>query len=63
MRIALLFSFIIIFSCNVLAQLSDAEVKYFSAMEDSLKHVKDKVFFSKKESARFEANKQFLASY
>ncbi len=43
------------------AQLSDAELKFYSDIEDSLKHVSQRVFFSKKEKNKFEANKQFLA--
>ena len=61
MRVIISLVFILFISFSVSAQLSETEIKYFSELEDSLKHVKDKVFFSKKESARFEANKQFLA--
>lgn len=43
------------------AQLSEAELKFYSDIEDSLKHVSQRVFFSKKEKNKFEANKQFLA--
>ncbi len=43
------------------AQLSDAELQFYSDIEDSLKHVSQRVFFSKKEKNKFEANKQFLA--
>lgn len=50
------------FSCQFcFGQLSQTELTHFSDLEDSLKHIQQKVFFSKKESGRFEANKQFLA--
>lgn len=45
----------------VRAQLSETELRNFSELEDSLKKIQDRVFFSKKEVNRFEANKQFLA--
>jgi hypothetical protein len=61
MRIILLTLFILIISQFGFAQLSETDNKYFSELEDSLKHISQKVFFSKKESNRFEANKQFLA--
>ncbi len=61
MRIFFLFSFIIVFSSKALAQLSDADMKYYADLEDSLKHIQARVFFSKKEANRFEANKQFIA--
>lgn len=43
------------------AQLSDADIKYYSKIEDSLQTISQRVFFSKKESSRFEANKIFIA--
>ena len=61
MRIIISLVFILFLSFSVSAQLSETELKYFSEIEDSLNHVKDRVFYSKKESARFEANKQFLS--
>ena len=61
MRIFISLSFIVIFSCNALAQLSDVDTKYYADLEDSLKHIQARVFFSKKESNRFEANRQFIA--
>lgn len=61
MRVILLFSLIIPFSYSTFAQLSDADIKYYVNIEDSLKKIKERVFFSKKESNRFEANKQFIA--
>ncbi len=61
MRIFFLCSLIISLSCSVFAQLSETDVKYYAHLEDSLKHIQQKVFFSKKESNRFEANKQFIA--
>lgn len=61
MRIIPLTLFILLVSQFGFAQLSETDNKYFSELEDSLKHISQKVFFSKKESNRFEANKQFLA--
>lgn len=43
------------------AQLSEADTKYYMELEDSLQHIQERVFKSKKESNRFEANKQFLS--
>lgn len=43
------------------AQLSDADIKYYAGLEDSLQHIAQRVFLSKKEKNKFEANKQFLA--
>lgn len=43
------------------AQLTDAELKHYAQLEDSLKALQKKVFFNKKENERFEANKKFLA--
>ncbi|MES2515575.1 MAG: hypothetical protein V4580_15575, partial [Bacteroidota bacterium] len=61
MRIFCFFSFMLVFGYAAFAQLSDAELKHYSSLEDSLKHIKDRVFFSKKEASRFEANRQFIA--
>lgn len=61
MRIPVSVFFILIFTGRAFAQLPEADLKYFSEMEDSLKHIKDRVFYSKKEASRFEANKEFLA--
>ena len=61
MRIILLTLFILIISKFGFAQLSESDTKYFSGLEDSLQHISQKVFFSKKEANRFEANKQFIA--
>ncbi|MBI3518777.1 MAG: hypothetical protein HY062_05405 [Bacteroidetes bacterium] len=44
-----------------MAQLSETDISYYAQLEDSLKHISQKVFYSKKEANRFEANKQFLA--
>lgn len=46
---------------NTFAQLSADDFSYYKSIEDSLKKIQARVFFSKKESNRFEANKQFLA--
>ncbi|MES2763153.1 MAG: hypothetical protein V4677_13155 [Bacteroidota bacterium] len=46
---------------SAFAQLSETDIKHFSDLEDSLKHIQARVFFSKKESNRFEANRQFIA--
>ena len=43
------------------AQLSETDVKYYAGLEDSLQHIAQRVFLSKKEKNKFEANKQFLA--
>lgn len=43
-----------------IAQLTDSDIKYYSDLEDSIKSTSRYVFYSKKESNRFEANKQFL---
>ncbi len=43
------------------AQLDELDKKRFMQLEDSLEILQKKVFFSKKESIRFEANKEFLA--
>jgi hypothetical protein len=49
------------FSCSLFAQLSEADIAYFSQQEDSLKKLQLKVFYSKSEANRFAANKQFLS--
>ena len=51
------------FALNGLAQLSDSERAYFSQIEDTLKTLQKRVFYSKKENERFEANKRFLATW
>jgi hypothetical protein len=61
MRILISVFFILTFTGRAFAQLPEADLNYFSEMEDSLKHIKDRVFYSKKEANRFEANKEFLA--
>mgnify|MGYP001034274925 CR=1 FL=1 len=61
MRILIFFSLLLTISLSTFAQLSEAEQKYFTGLEDSLKHIQTRVFFSKKESNRFEANRQFIA--
>lgn len=43
------------------AQLSDTDIKYYAGIEDSLQNIAQRVFLSKKEKNKFEANKQFLA--
>ena len=53
--------FFVFFSASTLAQLSEADFINYSKLEDSLQTIQKKVFYSKKESARFEANKEFLA--
>lgn len=56
-----------LFICTLLvsqlsfAQLSEVDMKYYAELEDSLKHISQRVFYSKKEANRFESNKQFLA--
>ena len=44
-----------------LAQLTEVEQKQFMAYEDSLQKIAPRVFFSKKESNRFEANRSLLS--
>lgn len=61
MRLSCALSFLFLFCFSVSAQLSDADRTYFADLEDSLKGIQARVFHSKKESNRFEANKQFLA--
>jgi len=58
-----LFFFISLFSCSLIsyAQLDEMDKKKFMEFEDSLKKLQLRVFYSKKESNRFDANKQFLA--
>lgn len=46
---------------SAFAQLSQADLKYYSDLEDSLQYISRKVFFSKKESNRFEANRKLIA--
>ncbi len=60
MRILISVFFILSLTGRALAQLPEADLKYFSEMEDSLKRVKERVFYSKKEARRFDANKEFL---
>lgn len=43
------------------AQLLESDVKYYADLEDSLQNISQRVFFSKKEKNKFEANKQFIA--
>lgn len=61
MRILISVFFILLLSPGAFAQLPEADLKYFTEMEDSLKHIKERVFYSKKEARRFDANKEFLA--
>lgn len=56
-----------LFICTLLicqlsfAQLSETDIKYYADLEDSLKHISQRVFLSKIEKNKFEANKQFIA--
>lgn len=61
MRGIVIFILIILSAKGTIAQLSDAEQKHFATLEDSLKKIEWRVFYSKKIADRFEANKQFLA--
>ena len=61
MRNLSLFIFISLFYRLSFAQLSETDIKYYAGIEDSLKHIAQRVFFSKKEKNKFEANKQFIA--
>ncbi|MBC7694731.1 MAG: hypothetical protein H7141_04705 [Burkholderiales bacterium] len=61
MRNLIIVIFISLVWQSAFAQLSQADLKYYSELEDSLKHISEKVFFSKKESSRFEANRKLIA--
>lgn len=61
MRFPLSAIFIVITVLSVRAQLSESDMNYYRGLEDSLKKIQARVFYSKKEANRFEANKQFLA--
>jgi hypothetical protein len=61
MRNLFLFTSTLFFGQLALAQLSETDVKYFADLEDSLQNISQRVFFSKKEKNKFEANKQFIA--
>ncbi len=61
MRVFSFFSSMLLLGFSAFAQLSETDIKHFSDLEDSLKHIQARVFFSKKESNRFEANRQFIA--
>ncbi len=61
MRNPFLILFILLLSQCSIAQLSETDMKYYADLEDSLQHISQRVFFSKKESNRFEANKQLIA--
>lgn len=50
------------FICHcAIAQLSNIELKFYSDLEDSLQHISQRVFFSKKESNRFDSNRKLIA--
>ncbi len=53
--------FILFFGYGSFAQLTEQEKGYYANLEDSLKKLSLNVFYSKKEEARFAANKNFLA--
>lgn len=61
MRYIFLFIIFSLFSQLSIAQLSDADKKYYANLEDSLKHISQRIFFSKIDKNKFEANKQFIA--
>lgn len=61
MRHIILVLFISLIGQCAFAQLSDVDVKYYSELEDTLQHVAQRVFLSKNEKNKFEANKQFIA--
>lgn len=63
MRGISLFILILFLKFSAFAQLSEPEKKHFSGLEDSLKKLQLRVFYSKKIADRFEANKQFLAAW
>ena len=57
------FILIFLFKLHSFAQLSEPDKKHFAGLEDSLKKLQLRVFYSKKIADRFEANKQFLAAW
>ena len=57
------FMLMLSFSLRSFAQLSDVEKKHYAGLEDSLKKLQLRVFYSKKSADRFEANKRFLAAW
>ena len=61
MRIFCISYFILILSHFGWAQLSETDIHQFRQLEDSLNKIKQRVFYSKLEKNRIEANKQFLA--
>jgi hypothetical protein len=61
MRFNLHFCFILFFCSAGIAQLSENEKLRYIELEDSLQSISQRVFLSKKELNRFEANKQFIA--
>jgi len=61
MRIFLFFSVALSFSFFAQAQLSATDLKYYADIEDSLQHIAQRVFLTKIEKNKFEANKQFIA--
>jgi hypothetical protein len=61
MRIILFTLFVLALNQFGFAQLSESDNRRFSELEDSLKQIKERVFYSKKEVNRFNANKEFLA--
>ena len=48
-------------SLQSLAQLTDADKSHFLQLEDSIRALQLRVFHSKKDANKLEANKQFLA--
>lgn len=61
MRVVCFLLFTVLSHKVVWAQLNDTDIKHFALLEDSLCRIKNRVFYSKLEKNRFEANKQFLA--
>lgn len=57
------FCFLLCLSFYSYSQLSDFELKTFHDQEDSLQKIALRVFFSKKETTRFEANKNFISLF
>lgn len=61
MRFFTLLFFFLLCNLSIFSQLSEQELNYYKAAEDSLKKIQSRVFYSKKETNRFNANKDFLS--
>jgi hypothetical protein len=58
----IIITFIVLFVSKLgFSQLTESDLKYYMNIEDSLRYISQKVFYSKTEANRFEANKKFIA--